>query len=95
MFLGLEYIAFADTSFLPFRGCVAHNLEGPRLDRRPVRLEPRINRPQLDVEARVLTVFSRIVGEIIERQRAAIHTADVSANIATSTVLDQGQFRAA
>lgn len=58
-------------------------------------LMPRINRPQLDVEARVLSVFSRIMGEIIERQRAAIYTADVSANIATSTVLDQGQFRIA
>ena len=58
-------------------------------------LMPQIDRPQLDVEVRILTLFSRIMGEIVERQRAALHTAAVSANIATSTVLDQGQFRVA
>ena len=58
-------------------------------------LMPRLDGPRLEVEVRILTVFSRIVGEIVERQRAAIHTADVSSNIATSTVLDQEQFRLA
>ena len=58
-------------------------------------LMPRIDGPRLDVEVRILTVFSRIIGEIVERQRAAIHTADVSANIATFAVLKQDQFRAA
>ena len=58
-------------------------------------LLPRIDGPQLEVEVRILTVFSRIIGEIIERQRAAIHTADVSANIATSTVLKQEQLKVA
>ena len=58
-------------------------------------LMPRLDGPQLEVEVRILAVFSRIVGEIIERQRAAIYTADVSANIATSAVLNWEQFRAA
>ena len=58
-------------------------------------LLPRIDGPRLEVEVRVLTVFSRIIEEIVERQRAAIHTANVSADIATSDVLNQEQFRAA
>ena len=58
-------------------------------------LMPRIDQPRLDVEVRVLMVFSRIIGEIVERQRAAIHTANVSADIATFTVLGQEQFRTA
>ena len=56
---------------------------------------PRVDGPRLKVEVRILTVFSRIIGEIVERQRAAIHTANVSANIATSTVLTQEQFKVA
>ena len=56
-------------------------------------LMPHIDQPRLDVEVRVLMVFSRIIGEIVERQRAAIHTANVSADIATFTVLRQEQFR--
>ena len=43
----------------------------------------------------MLGVFSRIIGEVVERQRAAIHTAHVSANIATFAVLRQEAFRAA
>ena len=58
-------------------------------------LMPRVDGPRLKVEVRILTVFSRIIGEIVERQRAAIHTANVSANIATSTVLTQEQFKVA
>ena len=58
-------------------------------------LTPRIDGPRLDVEVRVLTVFSRIIGEVIERQRAAIHTANMSADIATVAVLKQEQFKAA
>ena len=58
-------------------------------------LMPRLESPRLDVEVRILTVFSRIIGEIVERQRAAIHTANVTANIATFAVLEQDQFRAA
>ena len=58
-------------------------------------LLPRIEGSRLEVEVRVLGVFSRIIGEIIERQRAAIHTANVSADIATFNVLNQDQFRAA
>ena len=58
-------------------------------------LMPRVDGPRLKVEVRILTVFSRIIGEIVERQRAAIHTANVSADIATSTVLTQEQFKVA
>lgn len=56
-------------------------------------LMPQIEGAQLDVEARILTVFSRIIGEIVERQRAALHTAKVSADIATFTVLKQDEFK--
>ena len=58
-------------------------------------LMPRIDGPRLESEVRILTVFSRIIGEIVERQRAAIQTVNVSADIATFTVLKQEQFRAA
>ena len=58
-------------------------------------LMPRLDKPRLKVEVRILTVFSRIVGEIIERQRAAVHSANVSANIATLTILEQKPFKAA
>lgn len=58
-------------------------------------LAPRIETDRIDVEVRTLTVISRIIGEIIERQRAAIHTATVSSDIARSAVLSREQFRAA
>jgi hypothetical protein len=58
-------------------------------------LMPRLDAPRMGVEVRILTVFSRVIGEIIERQRAAIHSANVYANIATSTILKQEQFKAA
>ena len=58
-------------------------------------LLPRIEEPRLEVEVRILSVFSRIVGEIVERQRAAIHTANLSADVATFEVLKQEQFRTA
>ena len=58
-------------------------------------LMPGLDGSRLDVEVRMLTVFSRIIGETIERQRAAIHSAAVSANAATSTILDPEQTRAA
>jgi hypothetical protein len=56
-------------------------------------LMPSVRGDQLKVEVRVLTVISSIVGEIIERQRAATHSANVSVNITTSKVLDQAQFK--
>ena len=58
-------------------------------------LMSQLDAPRLKVEVRILTVFSRIVGEIIERQRAAVHSANVSTNVATSTTLNQDQFKAA
>ncbi|MDA1349235.1 MAG: tetratricopeptide repeat protein, partial [Chloroflexi bacterium] len=56
-------------------------------------LMPRPEKPRIDVEVRVLTVFSRIVGEIMERQRAAIHSATVSTNVANRRMLDRESFR--
>ena len=56
-------------------------------------LMPRIDPSLLDVEVRILTVFSRIIGEILERQRTARHSADVYADIATLDILDQEQFK--
>ena len=58
-------------------------------------LMPRVDSQRLDVEVRVLSLFGRIVGEIVERQRAAIHTANVSANIASLAVLQRDQFKTA
>ena len=58
-------------------------------------LMPRVDGPRLEVEVRILTLFSRIIGEVVERQRAAIHTANVSDNIATLKILKQDPFRAA
>ena len=58
-------------------------------------LMPRHDRLRLGLEVRILTVFSRIMGETIERQRAAIHSANVSASIARLEILKQEQFKAA
>ena len=58
-------------------------------------LFPRMTQEQLAVEVPVLTIFSRIIGEIIERQRAARHSTEVFANVSANNVLDQEQFRSA
>jgi hypothetical protein len=58
-------------------------------------LLPQLDGPRMGVEVRILTVFSRIVRETIERQRAAVHSANVSANVATFSILKQEQFKAA
>lgn len=58
-------------------------------------LLPQMTQEQLAVEVRVLAIFSRIIGEIIERQRAARHSAEVFANVSASVVLNQEQFRSA
>ena len=58
-------------------------------------LMARLNRLQLDTEVRILSVFSRIIGEMTERHRAALYSAEVSANIVRTTVLKQEQFKAA
>ncbi len=58
-------------------------------------LMPRRDPSVLDVEVRILAVFARIVGEIIERQRAATYSAQVAADIAAVAILRQEQFKAA
>ncbi|MBI2171479.1 MAG: hypothetical protein HYU30_05595 [Chloroflexi bacterium] len=58
-------------------------------------LLPRLQGPRMDVEVRILTVFSRIIGEIMERQRAAIHSAIVSATAVSHAILKPEQFKTA
>jgi hypothetical protein len=58
-------------------------------------LLPRLQGPRMDMEVRVLTVFSRIIGEIMERQRAAVHSAIVSATAVSHTILKPEQFKTA
>ena len=57
-------------------------------------LMPRPPELQLDTEVRVLTVFARIVGELIERQRGARYSAELSTSVSTSGVLGSEEFRA-
>ena len=56
---------------------------------------PRLDGPRLEVEVRVLAIFGRIIGEIMERQRAAVHSAIVTANVSTHTILKPEQFKTA
>jgi hypothetical protein len=56
-------------------------------------LVPELDGSRLQVEVRILGVFSRIVGEVIERERAAIHSAVVAGDIATFTILKQEEFK--
>ena len=58
-------------------------------------LLPRLQQPRLEVEVRMLTVFSRIIREVIEQQRAAVHSAIVSADVARHTILSPAQFKTA
>ncbi len=57
-------------------------------------LMPRQEQPGLEVEVRILAAFGRIVGEIIERHRAAAYSARVTADMAaTTTILKRDQFK--
>ena len=56
-------------------------------------LLPCLQGPRLEVEVRILTVFSRIIREIIEQQRATVHSAIVSTHVATHTILKPEQFK--
>jgi len=58
-------------------------------------LMPRLDSSRLELEIRILTVFSRIIGEMRERHRAATYSAEVSTNVVTLNVLKQEQFKAA
>jgi hypothetical protein len=58
-------------------------------------LLPRLAKAHLDTEVRILSVFSRVIGETIERHRAATFTAEFSANVVSLTVLGRDQFRVA
>lgn len=56
---------------------------------------PSPNKASLDTEVRILSVFSRIIGETIERHRAATFSAEVLVNIVSSVILDRKQFKGA
>ncbi len=58
-------------------------------------LMPQLAKAHLDTEVRILSVLSRIIGETIERHRAATFSAEVSANIVSLTILNREQFRVA
>jgi hypothetical protein len=59
-------------------------------------LMPQLTKLRLDADVRILTLFSRIIGEMTERRRAAAYSAEVSANVATlNVVLQKEQFRTA
>jgi tetratricopeptide (TPR) repeat protein len=58
-------------------------------------LTPRITRTHMETEVRILTVFGRIIGETIERHRAAVFSADMSSDIVTLEVLNQEKFKTA
>ncbi len=58
-------------------------------------LTPRLAADRLETEVRVLLVFSRIIGETIERYQAAVRSAEVTANAVSLTVLGREQFQAA
>ena len=54
-----------------------------------------IEKPNLDVEVRILSVFSRIIGEMTERHRAATYSAETTANTVSPSILKQEQFQVA
>ncbi len=58
-------------------------------------LTPQFRKSQLVTEVRILSVFSRIIGETIERQRAAVYSARYSANIMDNKILKKTEFKAA
>jgi tetratricopeptide (TPR) repeat protein len=58
-------------------------------------LTPHDREKDLDIEVRILSVFSQIVGETIERQRAVQHSSTMSSEIANMRFLEQEQFKGA
>lgn len=58
-------------------------------------LMPRLKRSFLECEVRVLTIFSRIIGEIIEIRRAAAYSAEVTVNAVNQNILKREDFKAA
>jgi hypothetical protein len=58
-------------------------------------LMPRPGPSRLKMEVRILSLFGRIVGETVERQRAAAHSARYASNVVTSLILKKEQFKAA
>ena len=58
-------------------------------------LAPRFKKSHLECEIRVLTVYSRIIGEIIELRRSAAYSAQVTADVVNQNILKREQFKAA
>jgi tetratricopeptide (TPR) repeat protein len=58
-------------------------------------MTPQLSKLELSVDVPVLSIFSRIVGETIERHRAALSSAEMSADIVRLNVLKREEFKAA
>ena len=58
-------------------------------------LAPRSSRVNLDIEVRILSVFSQIIGEIIERHRATVYSAEAMADAVSLNILKPEQFSTA
>ena len=58
-------------------------------------LMPRPDTHGMDSEVRILTIFSRIAGEIIERQRTAEYSARIAEETAAAKILQQEEFKVA
>jgi hypothetical protein len=58
-------------------------------------LMPQFATTRLEIEVRILDIFSRIIGETIERHKAAIYTVNTTANVVSQVVLKREQFKAA
>jgi hypothetical protein len=58
-------------------------------------LMPRLSKARLESEIRILTVFSRIIGEMTERRKAAAYSAEVAANVVNLNILKRDQFKIA
>jgi hypothetical protein len=56
-------------------------------------LMPRLSQSRLKSEMRILTVFSRIIGEMMERRRAAAYSAEVADNVVNLNILTREQFK--
>jgi hypothetical protein len=58
-------------------------------------LMPKLERNRQDIEVRILSLFSRIVGETTERQRSAVYSSEFSANVVTRSILKKEAFKKA
>ena len=56
-------------------------------------LAKRLDKDMIDIEVRILSIFARIAGEIIERERTATYSAQVAEEIVSTIILQEDQFK--